>query len=284
MFENIEKRIDEKMSKHTTLHVGGNARWFLLPKNEEELISAIHECKICGIDFFILGCGSNLLVSDGGYDGAVISTEKLKKIEICGENEIMAGAGVSLFELNNFCQKNGYGGLEFSFGIPGSVGGACKMNAGAFGGEFCKHIKNIKIFDEIRLKNRKKLNFSYRKGCLRKNEVLISATLKLEKCSPKEILSKQIEYLNKRRNSQPYGEFSLGSVFKRGKIIPAQFIDGLGLKGYKIGGAEVSKKHAGFIINNKNATAEDFLNIVKHIENEAKKRKIKLEREFFYLE
>ena len=284
MFDYVEKRINEKMSIHTTLHIGGNARWFLLPRNEDELQRIIFDCREMGIEHFVLGAGSNLLVSDEGFSGAVISMEKFKEISLLSDGRVRVGAGVNLFELNMFCAKNGLGGLEWSYGIPASVGGACRMNAGAFGGEFCERIENIKIFDGFSLKKRKKIKYSYRKGCLKKNEILISATLKLEKKNSKLIIEEQNCFLNLRKEKQPYGKFSLGSVFKRDeKFMPAKVIDDLGLKGKRVGGVCVSDKHSGFIINDQNGSAKDFLNLVEEIEGLAKQKGYLFKREFINL-
>ncbi len=284
MFENIEYRENEKLSLHTTLHIGGNARWFLLPKDELELERIFYECKLLGIDCFILGAGSNLLVGDFGFAGAVISMENFNKIEALGNEQIRVQSGVNLFTLNTFCEKHDLGGLEWSYGIPGSVGGACKMNAGAFGGEFCKFISEIRVFNGISVKKRKNITYSYRKGCLKKDEVLISATLKLEKGERKEIRNLQMKFLTERQKKQPYGKFSLGSVFKRGEdFLPAQLIDEFGFKGLREGDIVVSNKHAGFFINEGKGTAKEFLRLTNYIENYAKEKGYNFEREFVSL-
>lgn len=284
MFENIECRENENMSLHTTLHIGGNARWFLLPKDELELEHIVYECKVLGIDFFILGAGSNLLVSDYGFCGAIISTENFNKIETVGCDKLKVQSGVNLFTLNAFCAKSGLGGLEWSYGIPGSVGGACKMNAGAFGGEFCQYVKEIEVFNGVSIKRRKNISYSYRQGCLRKDEVLISATLKLEERDNEEIKQLQKEFLNKRQENQPYGKFSLGSVFKKGKdFSPAELIDKFGFKGLREGDIVVSNKHAGFLINEGNGRAREFLKLTQFIENYAKEKGYAFEREFISL-
>ena len=284
MFDYVEKRINENMTQHTTLHIGGNARWFLLPKNDEELLRIIWDCKQSGIDFFVLGNGSNLLVSDQGFAGAVISMEKFNKIEKKGDNLIEVEAGVNLFELNRFCYENSLGGLEWSFGIPASIGGATKTNCGAFGGEFCKHIKNITVFDGIRIKKRKKIKYAYRKGCLRNNEILIAVTLALERLDAQKIKEKQNEFFTIRKEKQPYGKFSLGSVFKRGEgFLPAKIIDEMGLKGMREGDLIVSEKHAGFIVNLGKGLASDFLKLVEKIEHDALKKGYKFQREFVCL-
>ena len=284
MFENFECRENESMKNHTTLHIGGNARWFLLPKNENEIAGIIDECKRNFIDFFVLGNGSNLLVSDEGFDGAVISTEKLSTIAIKEGSKLEVFAGVNLFALNKFCADNNLTGLEWSYGIPGTIGGACKMNAGAFGEEFCSKVEKIIVLKNGKIYTRKKLHYAYRKGCLRNGEILISAIITLKKEKKEEIIAKQKSFFEIRKEKQPYDFHSLGSVFKRGKnFVPAKLIDEYGLKGTRKGDVCISMKHAGFVINKKNGRAKDFLDIVKLIENIAKKDGYKFQREFVML-
>jgi len=284
MFKEIEKKENENLAIHTTLHINGNARWFLLPKNELELESIIYECRLLGLDYFVLGAGSNVLVNDEGYAGVVISMEKFNQIERLDEDKIRVGGGVNLFVLNAYCQKNGLGGLEWSYGIPASVGGACKMNAGAFGGEFCSFVKEITIFNGISIKKSKNIKYSYRKGCLNKNEILISVVLKLNKKDNAQIKNEQLNILNQRKEKQPYGVFSLGSVFKRGEnFIPAKLIEEFGFKNLRKGGMVVSNIHAGFIINEGDGSSKDFLELVKIIEKRAKEEGYNFEREFVCL-
>jgi len=281
MFENIEKFENENLANHTTLHINARARWFLLPKNEEEIEQIYYECRLCGIEYFVLGGGSNVLVCDDGFEGAIVSMKNFSQIELLGENKILVGAGVNLFALNHFCLNRGFTGLEWSYGIPASVGGAVKMNAGAYGGEFCNFVKEIVVFDGVSRRTRKKLSYSYRKGCLKKNEVLMSAVLELEEGSKEQILSSMLSVLKKRKESQPYGEFSLGSVFKRGKdFFPAKIIEEIGYKGRMCGNMEISKKHSGFIVNKGGGKAKEFLSLVCDVEKIARERGYIFEREF----
>lgn len=284
MFENIECKEFEEMKKHTTLRIGGEARWFLLPKNVTELLGVIADCLKYKIKYFILGNGSNLLVSDEGYDGAVISMQKFNHIELLEDNRICVGGGVNLFTLNKFCCDNGFGGLEWSYGIPASVGGACKMNAGAYEGCFCSFIESFEVLKKDKIKTRKKFVYEYRKGCLEDGEILISMILKLYKANKKEIKNRQEMFLSKRKESQPYNFPSLGSVFKRGNnFFPAKLIQDFGLKGTRKGNVYISMKHAGFIINKGEGKASDFLSLVRLIEGVAKKNGYKFEREFVSL-
>lgn len=284
MFDNIEKLCNEKMSGHTTLHIGGFARWFLLPKNIFELEQIFYEARESGVEPFILGAGSNLLVSDEGYAGAVVSTKYFDEIVLLENGNLQVGGGVNLFKLNSFCAKNGLSGLEWSYGIPASVGGACKMNAGAYGGEFCNLLKEILVFDGIKVRRKTHFEFFYRKGCLKKNEILLSATLSLKKDDPSLIQKRQFDFLKQRKEKQPYGKFTLGSTFKRScGIVPAVLIDKFGFKGAWRGGVQVSPKHAGFIVNENQGSAKDFLSVVQAIENTMLHYGYKFEREFVIL-
>ena len=284
MFEGIEKYENVNLAEYTTLHINSSARWFLLPKDKEELEKVLFECRLCGIDFFVLGGGSNVVASDNGFAGAIISMKRFDQIELLGENKIKVGAGVNLFVLNHFCQSKGFTGIEWSYGIPASVGGAVKMNAGAYGGEFCFFVKEVVVFDGVKTKIRKNLTYSYRKGCLKKNEILLYAVLQLEDGDKKQILDSMLSVLKKRKECQPYGEFSVGSVFKRGKdFFPAKVIEEMGYKGKRKGEMEVSTKHSGFIVNNGKGKAEDFLSLVCEIEAKARERGFLFEREFVSL-
>ena len=283
MFENFDYKENESMKNHTTLHIGGNARWFLLPKNEEELRKIIKECEKNLLHYFILGNGSNLLVSDDGFNGVIISTERLNRIKMLGE-DLQVSAGVKLFSLNLFCRENALSGLEWSYGIPGTVGGACFMNAGAFGGEFCSLIKSVRILKNGKIVERTKIQYSYRKGCLKDGEILLSVVLSLKKGNKNKIKAEQEKCIQLRKEKQPYDYHSLGSVFKRDeKFAPAYLIEKFGLKGLRKGGVQVSRKHSGFIINKQNGRAKDFLALVELIEKIAETNGYKFQREFVML-
>ena len=241
-------------------------------------------CRENHIKYFILGNGSNLLVCDKGFDGVVISMQKFNHIELLENNRLCVGAGVNLFVLNKFCLDNSLTGLEWSYGIPASVGGACKMNAGAFDGCFCNKIDSFEVLKKGRVYKRKKVFYTYRKGCIKEDEILISAVIKLEKGNKSEIKKRQEMFLSKRKETQPYNFPSLGSVFKRGNgFFPAKLIQDFGLKGTRKGNVYISRKHAGFIINKGEGKASDFLCLVKLIEGVAKKNGYFFEREFHLL-
>ena len=242
------------------------------------------------IKHYILGNGSNT-ISPELYDGYIVKLgsafkkiKKLKSNKNCVRLEV--GAGVNLFVLNQYLKEKEIGGLEWSFGIPASVGGATIMNAGAFDKEFGSFIESVKILKNGKYVWQNNFSFSYRNSSFKKdNSIVVSVILKLYKSKKGVIENLQTEYLNRRKNTQPYNFASAGSVFKRmqkdGKIIyPAKIIDNLGLKGATIGQAEVSLMHAGFIINRGSATGEDYLALVKKIENEVREKlNLTLERE-----
>jgi len=278
---------DEPMKNHTTFKTGGNASVFISPENEEQLTETLTIISSLGLRPFILGNGSNLLVSDDGIkDRPVIFIDKgFDSIELIGETTIKAGAGVLLTSLCRFAMENCLTGLEFAFGIPGSCGGAAFMNAGAYGGEMkdvvvsCNHMDfsgNTGSFgiDE--------LDFGYRHSVYSdKDCVITSIVVKLEKGNKEEIQTQMKEFLQRRKDKQPLEYPSAGSVFKRPEgYYAGALIEQSGLKGKRIGGAMVSEKHAGFIINYDNATTKDVLDLVKFCQDTVmEKFGVMLERE-----
>ena len=265
--------IDEPMSKHTTFKIGGNADIFIKITQIEDLKKVLQFAKENDIQVIVIGNGSNLLVKDNGVRGIVIQIA-FNNIDIVENNEdevlISVQSGVKLIELAYYFLKNNIEGFEFASGIPGTIGGAVKMNAGAYGTEFKDVIKTITFIDENM--NIKKINcdeakFEYRSSrFMNSSDIILEAELKLKKGKKEEIESKMQEYKAKRIETQPLDFPNAGSTFKRGSdFITAKLIDDLGLKGYRIGGAEVSLKHAGFIVNKGNATAKDVLDLVDFI-------------------
>ena len=265
--------IDEPMSKHTTFKIGGNADIFIKITQIEDLKKVLQFAKENDIQVTVIGNGSNLLVKDNGVRGIVIQIA-FNNIDIVENNEdevlISVQSGVKLIELAYYFLKNNIEGFEFASGIPGTIGGAVKMNAGAYGTEFKDVIKTITFIDENM--NIKKINcdeakFDYRSSrFMNSSDIILEAELKLKKGKKEEIESKMQEYKAKRIETQPLDFPNAGSTFKRGSdFITAKLIDDLGLKGYRIGGAEVSLKHAGFIVNKGNATAKDVLDLVDFI-------------------
>lgn len=272
----FEIKENESMSKHTTFKIGGNAQALIKATNNEGLIDILKKCNECEIPVFILGKGSNLLVSDNGIDGIVIMLDGVfNQIKLINEDTICCGAGVSLAKLCSFACEHGLSGLEFAWGIPGSVGGAVYMNAGAYGGEMkdiltsCTHIDTNIVAGEL---NADQMDLAYRHSIYSKNNyVITSATVKLKKDSPVEIRNRMNDYMNRRKEKQPVEYPSAGSVFKRPQgYFAGALIQEANLKGKQIGGAQVSEKHSGFIINKDKATCNDVLELVKYVQDKVK--------------
>lgn len=267
----------EPMKNHTSFKIGGPVDLMVQPENINEIKTVISYCKQQDISFFVFGLGSNILVRDRGIRGIAIKIgNKLKDVYISGQ-EVYAQAGIRLTELARHVAANALSGLEFAEGIPGSLGGAVVMNAGAYDGEIKDIVFEVEAIDsagQIKIFERNELDFSYRKSVFQKNRLIVlSVRMKLKEGKKDEIHSKMKEFARRRRERQPLEYPSAGSVFKRPEgFYVGPMIEQLGLKGYKIGGAQISDKHAGFIINSGNAKAEDVLNLIKFIQEEARKR------------
>lgn len=260
----------EEMKKHTTFKIGGPADMFLDCSSEDELIRGIRLCKEYNVPYMVIGNGSNLLVSDNGIEGMVfVVGEKMKKVSVSG-NVITAEAGCLLVSLSNEAQKNSLSGLEFAAGIPGTVGGGIYMNAGAYGGELKDTVKSVTYIDEngeLKTASAEELMFSYRKSMFSKrNCVIVSAEFELVKGDFEKIREEMKEYNKRRREKQPIESPSAGSTFKRPEgYFAGKLIQDSGLQGHRIGGAEVSKKHAGFVINTGDAKASDVLELIDYV-------------------
>ncbi|MFR7994666.1 MAG: UDP-N-acetylmuramate dehydrogenase [Clostridium sp.] len=269
-------KIDEKLSEYVNFKVGGPADILLIPNSKEQVIKSIKICKENNIPFYLIGNGSNILVRDGGFRGVVLSLKNVKNIYVDGE-KIEAECGVMLKEVSDKAIENSLTGFEFACGIPGTIGGAVFMNAGAYDGEISKVIESAEVIDEncniIRL-SREELNFGYRSSLvMKKGYTVLSAVFKLEKGQVKTIKELIEDLTNKRESKQPLEYPSVGSTFKRPTgYFAGKLIQDAGLKGYSIGGAAVSEKHSGFVINKGNATAKDITDLIKHIQDEVKKQ------------
>lgn len=280
---------NEPMKKHTTFKTGGPAECFIKIGNVNELKEILKLAKENEIALTVIGNGSNILVSDEGIKGITLMIQ-IEKIDIQEKNEdmqITIGAGEKLGKLAQICLKEEIAGLEELSGIPGTIGGAVRMNAGAHGKEMKDIVKCVRCIDyqgkEKEFSN-KEMKFEYRKSRLKEeNYIITEVELILEKGKKEEIKEKMEEYAKYRKEKQPIEYPSAGSTFKRGEdFITAKLIEQAGLKGYSIGGAEVSTKHSGFIINKGNATTQDILELVKYIKDEVYKKfnkKIELEIE-----
>lgn len=267
-----EARKNEPMSKHTSFKIGGNAEVYIKVNNLSKLSTILKECQASDVDYMILGNGSNLLVSDDGIRGVVIRLDgDFRKITLLDDTTIFCGAGATLAYLCKFALNCGLSGLEFAWGIPGTVGGAVFMNAGAYDGEMkdvVHSVSHISPSGEIGRTEKDDLNFGYRTSVYRSNNMIITGvTLKLKKGNPDEIREKMDDYMLRRSTKQPLEYPSAGSVFKRpeGNFAGA-LIEQCGLKGKTCGGAQVSEKHAGFIINKLNATAKDVRDLIGEIQ------------------
>ncbi len=264
-------KIDEPMRKHTNFKIGGNADVFVIAKNIEEIKCVIKFSKENNILLTILGNGSNVLVSDKGIRGIVLQVgTKEIKIEKHENALIEVDAGAMLGALAQILLKQSISGFEFAAGIPGSIGGAIRMNAGAYGGEMKDIVKDVTVLNEkgeINVLTNEECEFSYRHSRFTDSkEIVIKVTLELPLGNEAEIKAKMDEYDQSRREKQPLNLPSAGSTFKRGSdFITAKLIDECGLKGYTSGDAQVSTLHAGFVVNLGNATAQDVLNVVNHV-------------------
>ncbi len=279
--------LNEPMSKHTTFKVGGPADIFIKIENLEELIYVIKKCKEKNININVVGNGSNILVKDKGIRGVVIKLE-FNQVEFLNDKTIRAGAGVLLSKLSRIACEHGLSGLEFACGIPGSVAGAIKMNAGAYGGEIKDIIVSTTYIDEnlkLHTINNKENEFDYRysRFFYNKKDIIIYADLELVEGDKEEIKKVMDSNMKSRKDKQPLNYASAGSTFKREKdYITAKLIDQCGLKGYNIGDAYVSEKHAGFVVNKGNAKASDILELIEIIKRKVYEKfniQIKLEIE-----
>lgn len=263
--------INEPMSKYTSFKIGGPAECMVKIKTLEQLKSILKYTNENNIKLTIIGNGSNILVSDEGIKGIVVKIE-IDNLEIDIQDKkaiITVGSGVKLGLLAQKCLKQEIAGFEFASGIPGTIGGAIRMNAGAHGSEMKDIVKTVTYVDRNGAVHKIESNqaeFEYRKSLFSHNDYIIVETeIELEKGNANEIKEKMTEYANFRKEKQPIEYPSAGSTFKRGSdFITAKLIDECGLKGYQIGGAQISGKHAGFIINKNNATAKDVIKLMEY--------------------
>jgi len=261
---------NEPMSNHTTFKIGGAARFFITPYNTNEVFNIINECHRTDTKYIVIGNGSNLLFADEGYDGVVISTKKIDFCELVSDTAIKAGAGANLSKIANCALDNSLSGFEFASGIPGSLGGAVYMNAGAYNGEIRDVFESAEVLDSdgnIKTLTLNDMAFGYRKSIAQKDKLIIlSAVINLQKGDYMEIKNNMLSFNKQRAEKQPIEKPSAGSAFKRP---PGHFAGKLimdcGFRGYTIGGAQVSEKHCGFIINKGGATAQDVLELINHI-------------------
>lgn len=276
---------DEDMKKHTTFKTGGTADLMIDAQSIFDLQILMKYILKEKIPYVILGHGSNVLVGDQGIREVVIKIENnLKRITVEGE-KIHAEAGALLADVSKEAQKNGLTGLEFACGIPGTMGGAVVMNAGAYGGEIKEAIEEVQVLTadgELLVRKSHELELGYRTSIIQRNgDMVLKVKLSLKKGDPKAIQKVMDELTIKRENSQPSEYPSAGSIFKRPEgYFTGKLIQDANLRGYQIGGAQVSTKHTGFIVNADHATTRDVLNLIRHIQQEVKRlHKVELETE-----
>lgn len=265
---------DEPMSRHTSFRVGGPAKRMAFPSSGKQLVLLMSFAEECGARPLVIGNGTNLLAPDEGLDRLVIDvTEGMTRLEAGEEpNTILAECGVPLARLADFACRMGLEGLEFAHGIPGSLGGAVCMNAGAYGGEMKQVIKSATVLfpqEGVRTFRGDELDFSYRHSVLsdRPEGVVLHAVVQLTPGDPEAIREKMRELMGRRKASQPLEWPSAGSTFKRPEgYFAGPLIEGCGLKGYTVGGAQVSEKHAGFVINRGGATCADVMAVIRHVQ------------------
>lgn len=283
---------NEPLKKHTTFKIGGNCDYFVLPENIEQIKEIYMFAKQNNIRLTVFGNGSNMLISDFGVNGIVLSTEKLKTTELKNGTNILAYAGVKLSVLCQFALENSLTGLEFLWGIPGTAGGAVFMNAGAYGGEISSVLESCTFLNEngeIITKPAEELKLGYRTSTFKNAEnksIILFAEFNLKIGNKTQIRAQMEELMKRRKEKQPLEYPSAGSVFKRPKgYFAGTLIEECGLKGLRIGGAEVSEKHAGFIVNKENATASDVTALIEKIKKEVfLKTSVELETEVLYIE
>ena len=260
---------NQSLRQHNTFRTGGMAKYFTEPLNTEDILEAIRFAKENRLKYMIVGNGSNLLFSDEGYDGLIIKTSKLKGIERDGET-LKVYSGELTPSVGAFAARNGLTGFEPLSGIPGSIGGGIYMNCGAYGTEIGDLISKVCFLytdGEIKIFDRSELDFSYRSSSFQHmGGVILWAELKLSKGDRSKIDEYMKDYAQRRKDKQPLEYPSAGSTFKRPEgHFAAKLIDDCGLKGLSVGGAEVSEKHAGFIINKKDATTKDILELIEKV-------------------
>ena len=262
---------DEPMELHTSLHIGGKADYFAMPGSIDEIREIIKLCKQSKMPYYVIGNGSNLLVADSGFRGLIIKLgESFSAVEVKENGLITAQSGVLLSKLANIAAEHGLTGLEFASGIPGTLGGAVTMNAGAYDGEMKQCLLRTRLLDDegnILEYNTEQLQLGYRKSILQTLPyVVLEADIQLAFGDKEQIRQKMNTLNRQRREKQPLDKYSVGSTFKRPEgYFAGKLIADAGLKGYQVGDAAVSEKHCGFIINKEHATARDFLTVMEDV-------------------
>lgn len=280
---------EEPMSRHTTFRIGGEAACFIRISSEEQLRKLIPYFENVGVEYFVLGKGSNLLVGDKGYPGVILQiSDACQQIE-AEENRLQVQAGAALSKVALFAMERGLEGLEFAAGIPGTVGGGVVMNAGAYGGEMKQVVESVRVLSsegEILTLDNDTMEFGYRTSIIRnRNFTVLSVTFRLREGNREEIRARIEDFQKRRMEKQPLNYPSAGSTFKRpeGYFVGKLIMDA-GLRGFQIGDARVSDKHCGFVVNVGKATARDVTDVIEEVQERVRERfGVSLEREVIYL-
>lgn len=280
---------EEPMSRHTTFRIGGEAACFIRISSEEQLRKLIPYFENVGIEYFVLGKGSNLLVGDKGYPGVILQiSDACQQIEAEG-NRLQVQAGAALSKVALFAMERGLEGLEFAAGIPGTVGGGVVMNAGAYGGEMKQVVESVRVLSsegEILTLDNDTMEFGYRTSIIRnRNFTVLSVTFRLREGNREEIRARIEDFQKRRMEKQPLNYPSAGSTFKRPEgYFAGKLIMDAGLRGFQIGDARVSDKHCGFVVNVGKATARDVTDVIEEVQEKVRERfGVSLEREVIYL-
>ena len=266
---------NENMASHTTFKCGGNASLYIAPNSTDELVKVLEVLRNENYPYMVIGNGSNLLVKDSGYDGAIVEVDKkISEIDVRGE-EIIVEAGAKLSKVATIAMENDLAGFEFAHGIPGNMGGAVVMNAGAYGGEMKDVLKWVKVVDqngEIKTLENEELELGYRTSRVMKEKMIVlEACIKLELGVMGDIAEVMALLMSKRKASQPLEYPSAGSTFKRPEgYFAGKLVQDAGMKGYRVGDAMVSDKHSGFVINCGNATATEVIQVIKDVQAKVK--------------
>lgn len=280
---------EEPMSRHTTFRIGGEAACFIRISSEEQLRKLIPYFENVGVEYFVLGKGSNLLVGDKGYPGVILQiSDACQQIE-AEENRLQVQAGAALSKVALFAMERGFEGLEFAAGIPGTVGGGVVMNAGAYGGEMKQVVESVRVLSsegEILTLDNDTMEFGYRTSIIRnRNFTVLSVTFRLREGNREEIRARIEDFQKRRMEKQPLNYPSAGSTFKRPEgYFAGKLIMDAGLRGFQIGDARVSDKHCGFVVNVGKATARDVTDVIEEVQEKVRERfGVSLEREVIYL-
>ena len=283
---NCVVRYDEPLKNHTTFKIGGNCIALIEPREVYDIVETIKICREDNIKFFVIGNGSNLLVPDEGYNGVIIKLKSEFSTIKVEDEYLIVNAGAKLSEVYPIAYENSLTGFEFASGIPGTIGGAIFMNAGAYGGEMKDIVESVEVLDldnfELKQLKNEDLEFSYRKSIIqRKNYIVTSIKLKLKKGNKEEINAVYEDLRDRRNSKQPLNFGSAGSTFKRPEgHFASKLIEDAGLKGYHINDAWVSEKHSGFIVNKGNASFKDVMELIEYVQKVVfEKFGVKLETE-----